>query len=84
MNDYDIYQMLDKNLMNFKDILNKKTFKCSIFYIKYLEDHNNDNWDNFYEIFKDLSYMEMIQVFTNVNEYINENKEKKLIKLKKR
>ena len=79
-----IQKCLENNVRDIKDILQKKTFVCSIYFLNYLNSKDLDDWNKFIKIFETLSYEEMLQVFANVsvNQKAQQEKEKCKIKLK--
>ncbi len=77
-----IQKCLDNNLQNIKDILKTNTFKCSIYFLNYLNSKNLDDWDTFIKIFETLSYEEMLQVFVNVSANLKAQQEKEKCKIK--
>lgn len=49
-----------------KAVLDKNTFLCSVYLLKYINDKDEESYKNFLSIFKKLSLEEMIQVLNNV------------------
>lgn len=71
---------LDVIRKNLDDIVNSKTFVCSMYFLKYLKDKDQDSFNKFISLFEKLKYVEMLQVMANV--HVNLNKESEKIKIK--
>ena len=76
-----IKKTLREGLENIKDILKKKTFLCSIYFLKYLSDNDEEAYRKFVSLFETMEYDEKIQVITNIYANIHEqNKGKAKVK----
>lgn len=63
-NDEEIIRKLIKK--TFDDIFKSKTFKCSIYLIKYINDKEEEYFNKFFTMFKDMKPIEQMQVMCNV------------------
>lgn len=83
MKDEDILDFLNKSLNNMFDILNNKTFKCSVLLLKYIYDDDLDAFLEYEKLYQSLNLEEQKQVCINVagniiEHYKNDVKEKKI------
>lgn len=87
-NDKEIEKLVEnQSQLVFKtlDVLKGKTFKCSIYLLKYISDKDAKYFDKFFALFKKCTFQEKVQVMSNVRanliEYgiIKENENNHLI-----
>lgn len=82
---YEIDKLISKvfkeNVEGMLDnIFESKTFLISMYLLKYIYDRDDKAFDLFIKEFKNLNYMEQIQVLVNVSENLKENKQKQKVK----
>lgn len=66
---------LDVNkLLN--DIFERKSFKASVYLIKYIDKSEEKYFNMFLEMFQSMSFQEQIQTLYNVSAYLEEQKKK--------
>ncbi|MBQ8891571.1 MAG: hypothetical protein IJ068_01755 [Bacilli bacterium] len=57
-------------------VTKSKTFKASIYLVKYVENKKTKYWINFFQIFEKLNYEEQIQVLVNASNILKNIKSK--------
>ena len=80
----DTNKTIKSLLDNFQDNLdstinstiNSKTFKTSIYLLKYIDSNEIKYWNMFYEMFEKLNFEEQNQVLTNVSDNLKTQKNK--------
>lgn len=72
---------LDKPISNTEDSYKKKSFVCSMYLLKYINDEDKDAYNNFVLMFKNLSYEDRIQVLLSVKNNLSKQEH---IKVKKK
>lgn len=82
MMNFDDYseKLIKSTLDNVNEFLTSvtksKTFKASIYLVKYVENKKTKYWINFFQIFEKLNYEEQIQVLVNASNILKNIKSK--------